>query len=67
MGETSGYFADPKSAQEVLKVLTKILDIDIDFSELENKAKQIDKITSQIRDIEPPKTKKTEDELHYIG
>jgi uncharacterized protein (TIGR00162 family) len=67
MGETSGYFADPKSAQEVLKVLTKILDIEIDFSELENKAKQIDKITSQIRDIEPPKTKKTEDELHYIG
>lgn len=67
MGETSGYFADPKSAQEVLKVLTKILDIKIDFSELENKAKQIDKITSQIRDIEPPKAKKTEDDLHYIG
>jgi uncharacterized protein (TIGR00162 family) len=67
MGETSGYFADPKSAQEVLKVLTKILDVKIDFSELENKAKQIDKITSQIRDIEPPKAKKSEDDLHYIG
>lgn len=67
MGETSGYFADPKSAQEVLKILTKILKIQIDFSELEHKAKQIDKITSQIRDIEPPKTKKSEDELHYIG
>jgi uncharacterized protein (TIGR00162 family) len=67
MGETSGYFADPKSAQEVLKVLTKILKVKIDFSELENKAKQIDKITSQIRDIEPPKTKKPEEDLHYIG
>ncbi len=67
MGETSGYFADPKSAQEVLKILTKILEIQIDFSELEQKAKQIDKITSQIRDIEPPKTKKSEEELHYIG
>ena len=67
MGETSGYFADPKSAQEVLKILTSILKIKIDFSELENKAKQIDKITSQIRDIEPPKAKKSDEELHYIG
>ncbi len=67
MGETSGYFADPKSAQEVLISLTKILDIKIDFSELEQKASQIDKITSQIRDIEPPKAKKSKDELHYIG
>jgi uncharacterized protein (TIGR00162 family) len=67
MGETSGYFADPKSAQEVLKILTNILKIKIDFSELENKAKQIDKITSQIRDIEPPKTKKSDEDLRYIG
>jgi uncharacterized protein (TIGR00162 family) len=67
MGETSGYFADPKSAQAVLQVLTKILDIKIDFSELEVKASQIDKITSQIRDIEPPKLQKKEEDLHYIG
>jgi uncharacterized protein (TIGR00162 family) len=67
MGETSGYFADPKSAQEVLKVLTKILNIKIDFSELEVKASQIDKITSQIRDIEPPKMKQKDEDLHYIG
>ena len=67
MGETSGYFADPKSAHEVLKVLTKILKIKIDFSELEIKANQIDKITSQIREIEPPKMKKKDDDLHYIG
>jgi uncharacterized protein (TIGR00162 family) len=67
MGETSGYFADPKSAQEVLKVLTKILEVKIDFSELEVKANQIDKITSQIRDIEPPKIKQKEEDLRYIG
>src|SRR3990170_1644931 len=52
MGETSGYFVDPKSAQAVLEVLTKVLDVDISFSELENKAKQIDQITSKLRDIE---------------
>lgn len=67
MGETSGYFADPKSAQEVLKILIKILNIKIDFSELEQKAKQIDKITSQIHDIEPPKSKRSDEDLHYIG
>ena len=67
MGETSGYFADPKSAQEVLLVLTKILNINIDLSELQMKANQIDKITSQIRDIEPPKHKRSDDDLHYIG
>ena len=67
MGETSGYFADPKSAQEVLKVLSKILKIEIDMSELELKANQIDKITSQIRDIEPPQAKKKDEDLHYIG
>lgn len=67
MGETSGYFADPKSAQEVLKVLTKILEVKIDFSELEVKANQIDKITSQIRDIEPPKIKPKDEDLRYIG
>ena len=69
MGETSGYFADPKSAQEVLKVLIKILDLEVDFSELEIKAQQIDKLTSQFREIENapiPGDQKPED-LQYIG
>jgi uncharacterized protein (TIGR00162 family) len=68
MGETSGYFVDPKSAEEVLKILTKVLNIKIDFSELEAKAKQIDQITSKIRELEenvPTRPKK--DDLGYIG
>jgi uncharacterized protein (TIGR00162 family) len=66
MGETSGYFVDPKGAQAVLEVLAKILDVKIDFTELESKAKQIDMITSKLREVEPQPEPKRED-LGYIG
>jgi hypothetical protein len=66
MGETSGYFVDPKGAQAVLEVLAKILGVKIDFSELEAKAEQIDQITSKLREVEPPAEPKRED-LGYIG
>lgn len=66
MGETSGYFVDPKGAQAVLEVLAKILDVKIDFAELESKAEQIDMITSRLREAEPQPEPKRED-LGYIG
>jgi len=66
MGETSGYFVDPKGAQAVLEVLAKILDVKIDFKELEAKAEQIDIITSKLREAEPAPEPKRED-LGYIG
>lgn len=66
MGETSGYFVDPKGAQAVLEVLSKILGVEIDFSELETKAQQIDMITSKLREAEPQPEPKRED-LGYIG
>src|SRR5207247_8357457 len=52
MCETSGYFVDPKSAQAVLDVLTKYLGLEISFNALENKAKPIDQITPNMKDIE---------------
>src|SRR5512136_374556 len=66
MGETSGYFVDPKGAQAVLEVLAKILDVKIDLSALEDKAEQIDAITSKLKEVEPPTQPKRED-LGYIG
>jgi uncharacterized protein (TIGR00162 family) len=66
MGETSGYFVDPKGAQAVLEVLAKILGVTIDFSELEQKAQQIDAITSKLKEVEAPVEPKRED-LGYIG
>src|SRR5213079_2709038 len=68
MGETSGYFVDPKSAQAVLDVLTKYLSIEISFNELENKAKQIDQNTPKLKDIEAaPETPDKREDLGYIG
>ncbi|MGI0133200.1 MAG: proteasome assembly chaperone family protein [Thermoplasmata archaeon] len=70
MGETSGYFVDPRSAEAVLKVLTKVLGVEIDFSELESKAKEIDRIAQKIHEAEqkpaeaPPSSR---EDLGYIG
>lgn len=67
MGETSGYFVDPKSAQSVLSVLTKILDVKVDFAELEIKAEQVEEITNQIKEIESGPGEPPHDDLRYIG
>lgn len=67
MGETSGYFVDPKSARKVLMVLSETLGIEIDFAALEDKAAQIDKITSRFKEIEKDMTETKADDLRYIG
>ena len=66
MGETSGYFVDPKGAEAVLRILANILNVQIDFSELETKAEQIDLITSKLKEAENPVEPRRED-LGYIG
>ena len=66
MGETSGYMVDPKSASVVLKSLQKLLNIKIDLSELEQRAKQVDSITSQLKEIETGETEDRPD-VNYIG
>jgi len=66
MGETPGYLVDPKSAKAVLKILTKITNIDINLSELEKKAKEIEHIAHQLREMENISKEKADD-LKYIG
>ncbi|HEV2429243.1 MAG TPA: proteasome assembly chaperone family protein [Thermoplasmata archaeon] len=70
MGETSGYFVDPRSAEAVLKILTKVLGLEVDFSDLEAKAKEIDRIALKIHEAEQkpsePSAASRED-LGYIG
>ncbi len=68
MGVTSGYLVDPKSAQAVLKMLCKILSIEVDMSALEARASDMEKIVAKLREMEQiqvPST--TEDDLRYIG
>lgn len=67
MGETSGYLVDPKSAQSVLEVLGSILGIQIDFSDLESRAEQMDKLAQQLRDLEKASEGPSEEDLRYIG
>lgn len=66
MGETPGYLVDPKSAKAVLKILMKMLNLDVNLSELEKKAKEIEYIAHQLKEMESASKEKT-DELGYFG
>jgi proteasome assembly chaperone (PAC2) family protein len=67
MGETSGYFVDPASARALLKKLQDILGVKIDLSKLDEKASQIDKITSKLKELEKVEERSGADDLRYIG
>jgi uncharacterized protein len=66
MGETPGYLVDPKSAKAVLNILIKITNVDVNLSALEKKAKEIEHIAHQLKEMESISKEKTE-ELKYIG
>ena len=69
MGETSGYFVDPKSAQAVLEILTRTLGVDVDYKKLVEKAQQIEKLEKHLKDIESAASASdpSSDDLRYIG
>jgi uncharacterized protein (TIGR00162 family) len=64
MGETSGYFTDPKSAKQVTKVLVDYLKLGTDISGLDKRIKEIDDLTNRM--IEAPPEERKED-LGYFG
>ena len=66
MGETSGYFSDPRSAYHVLDVVKRYFNLELDMSELEFRSNEIGEITAQFREDEE-KNKKGKDDLGYIG
>ncbi|MDI6902368.1 MAG: proteasome assembly chaperone family protein [Methanocellales archaeon] len=68
MGETSGYLVDPRSAQAVLRVLSRALDMEIDMRALEDRAKEMEKIIARLREIERAHVRAPgEEDLSYIG
>ena len=71
MGETSGYFVDPRAAEVVLEVLVRKLDVQIDYEALRHKAQQIDQITARLKDMEmqqgPEGISERREDLGYIG
>ena len=82
LGETSGMplLPDPRAAEEVLKVLAKILNVKIDTSKIKEKVKEMENFIKRIESIQRkaildimkqklPKVgkKAKEEELSYIG
>lgn len=81
LGETSNLpdIPDPKSAESVLKVLTNILNIEIDMSKLHEKIKEMEKFMKKIGRVQDRALKQLlvqqmgkeekagEEELKYIG
>jgi uncharacterized protein (TIGR00162 family) len=70
MGVTSGYLVDPKAAQEVLRVLSKSLKVDVGMQALEERAKEMEKIVGKLQEMEKaqaPYECGGDEDLRYIG
>jgi len=65
MGETSGYFTDPKGAMAVLKVLVSILNLKVDFKDLEARIQALNELTQKMQEQVEQKVRK--EDLGYIG
>ena len=66
MGETSGYLVDPKSARAVLEVLQALLDFDVDYESLEDRAEEMEEVVGKIREMQEGPAM-PDDDLRYIG
>jgi uncharacterized protein len=64
MGETSGYLVDPMSAANVLTVLSKLIDVPVDPTKLNDRASEMEKFIEKF--VEGSRMQKDE-ELSYIG
>lgn len=64
MGETSGYMADPKSAREILLILQKLLSLDLDLSDLDEKIEKIGALTKHLTGMTP--SDDSEIDISYI-
>ncbi len=70
MGETSGYLVDPKSAQALLGVLQELLDFEIDLTQLEDRADEMEDVVAQMQELEnqtQTQNMPTDEDLRYIG
>ena len=64
MGETSGYLVDPMSAANVLAILSKLIEIPVDLTRLNDRASEMEKAIEGL--VEGNRLQKDE-ELSYIG
>jgi len=64
MGETSGYVVDPMSAASVLTVLSKLIAVPVDPTQLNDRAAEMEKVVQGLLESEKSQH---EEELSYIG
>jgi len=64
MGETSGYVVDPMSAAGVLSVLSKLIAVPVDPTQLNNRAAEMENIVQGLLESEK---NHHDEELSYIG
>jgi len=64
MGETSGYLVDPMAAASVLAILSKLIDVPVDPTRLNERASEMEKVIEGL--VEGERLQKDE-ELTYIG
>ncbi len=80
LGETVGFpiIPDPKSAESVLRVLSKMLRVKLNLSRLDKKVKEMEQFIKKIEDVQKkainemmraqsPTTEKDKEKLTYIG
>ncbi len=72
LGETSGYLLDPAASHSVLESLSKILEVKIDMTSIEERAKEAQQIFSQVQrmteqNIEEARGTKDESKPGYIA
>lgn len=67
MGETSGYLVDPKGAKAVLEILGTVIDFEVDFGSLEDRAEEMEEVVMKIQEMEQGAPAPTDEDLRYIG
>ncbi|MEM4312134.1 MAG: proteasome assembly chaperone family protein [Nitrososphaerales archaeon] len=70
LGETSGYILDPKSSYSVLQILTKMLKLNVDLSNLEKRAKETTAVIKGLQELQrrsEAQQKGTKEDLGYIS
>jgi len=67
MGETSGYLVDPKSAKAVIETLQEIIDFEVGFDSLDERAEEMEEVVRKIQEMEQGTPAPTDEDLRYIG
>jgi len=78
LGETVGFpiIPDPRSAEEILKILLKVLNLKVDLSKLDEKVKEMEEFIKKIEEVQrravgqmmkPEEKGEQKEKLSYIG